>query len=362
MDSQNHSSETSSKSVDVQANAAVNEDNITASQPVSSDAKASANDVQPAFDSSPEGRKEAKRILNETHKTFRRAQKKISPEIAASFQKASDTLRASLDSQQGVDLNALNIVNQIASTTLKPFKKSSAREVGESLLFALLFALVLRTFLVEPFKIPTRSMVPTLLEGDQLFVTKLSYGVRLPFLDRYVINFSKPQRGDVVVFAFPQKEAMRHIAETGSLCMRPEAIVGEKDYIKRIIGVEGDVIEVIGQVVTVNGEPIQATPYYEHTVLDKFFPGDRRQGYWNHNRHGNAEFTTMTHEIPQNHFGPITVKPGHIFVMGDNRDNSLDSRCWGQVPIDNIKGRAQILWWSGGANGPRWNRMFRKII
>ena len=316
----------------------------------------------PKFDPSPDTRREARRALADGNKLFKAAKKKISAENAKKYEDASAALKKSLDSNRGVDLTALDIVKQFCETTFNPFRKSAAREIIESLLFALAFALVLRTFFIEPFKIPTRSMVPTLLEGDQLFVTKLSYGIRLPFLDKYVVRFSKPQRGEVVVFAFPRLEAAEHLAATNSQCMRVEQLSGEKDYIKRIIGVEGDVIEVIEQVVHVNGEPISQKPFYEHTVIDKFFRNDRRQGFWNHERHGNADFTTITHVMPQNHFGPITVKPGHIFVMGDNRDNSLDSRCWGQVPVDNIKGRAQIIWWSGGSNGPRWDRMFDKIF
>ncbi len=316
-----------------------------------------------AFDASPKMRKDAKVALKDAMKLYKAGKGKIDKDAEQNFVAASQKLKESLDSAQGVDLAALATVKKIASTALKPFEKSATREVFESLMFALVFALILRTFFIEPFKIPTRSMVPTLLEGDQLFVTKLSYGIRLPILNKYVAHFSDVKRGDVVVFAFPQQEAAEHLARTNSLCMRPEALVGEKDYIKRVIGVEGDRIEVINQVVLVNGEPINSTPYYQHTVINKFGISDRREGYWNHVRHGDAEFTTMTHQLPEtdSHFGPIVVKPGHFFAMGDNRDNSLDSRCWGQVPVDNIKGRAQIIWWSSGTHGLRANRMFSAI-
>ena len=319
-------------------------------------------EAEPTRDKSQECRKEAKQLLKEAARLYKAGKKKIDPEIARSYETHAAKLRESLTSEDGVDLEAMREVKQIATTTLLPFKKSSGREIFESLMFALVFALILRTFFIEPFKIPTRSMVPTLLEGDQLFVTKLSYGIRLPFIDKYVVRFSEPQRGDVVVFAFPSQDAADHLMRTHSQCMSPASAAGEKDYIKRIIGVEGDVVEVIEQTVIVNGSPIDSKPYYEHTVINKFFMSDRRQGQWNHVHYGNANFTTMTHDMPMKHEGPFTVQPGHIFVMGDNRDNSLDSRCWGQVPVDNIKGRAQIIWWSGGEHGPRWNRLFQTIL
>lgn len=313
-------------------------------------------------DKSESMRKEAKVLLGETNRMYKAGKKKIAPELAKRYEALAEQLRQSLRSEDGVDMEAYREVKKMASTTLHPFKKSSGREVFESLMFALVFALILRTFFIEPFKIPTRSMVPTLLEGDQLFVSKLSYGIRLPFLDRYIARFSEPQRGEVVVFAFPSDEAVEHLMRTNAQCMSPASAAGEKDYIKRIIGVEGDVIEVVEQTVLVNGSPIDSKPYYEHTVPRLFFVSDRRQGHWNHVRHGDATFTTMTHEVPNKHEGPFTVMPGHIFVMGDNRDNSLDSRCWGQVPVDNIKGRALFIWWSAGEHGPRWNRLFQTIL
>lgn len=307
-------------------------------------------------------RRECKQFLKIGHRLLARGKKTVAQ---PNLDKASEALKNLKKNLGTDDLTLLDDALKNAETTvgrqLRSVKKSTSREVLESLVFALIFAMILRTFFIEPFKIPTRSMVPTLLDGDRLFVTKLSYGIRMPFLNDYVVWFSKPQRGEVVVFSFPQKEASEHLARSNYQCMKAEAIAGEKDYIKRIIGVEGDSIEVIDQVVHVNGEPIAQQAIYQRDVPDYFYLSDRRREIWNRETHGDAQYTTITHSIALNHFGPIKVAPGNIFVMGDNRDNSSDSRCWGQVPMKNIKGRAQVLWWSAGSHGPRWTRVFTRI-
>lgn len=306
-------------------------------------------------------RKNASKSLAEAKKLYKRGKKHLTSERREEVEKAINELADSLKNTDYSCKPAHDNLNQIVQKYLKFARKSSFREVVESLLFAFAFALVLRTFFIEPYKIPTRSMVPTLLEGDQLFVTKLSYGIRLPFLNDYVVRFSDPQRGDVIVFAFPNDEAATHLARTNSNCMQIESLAEEKDYIKRIIGLEGDTIEVIDQKIHVNGVPVSQQPFYERTVSDYLFLSDSRREFWNHEIQGDTTHTTITHQLPSNHFGPIKVQPGHVFVMGDNRDNSADSRCWGQVPVSNIKGRAQIIWWSSGHFAPRWERMFTKI-
>lgn len=318
-------------------------------------------------DSTPDNKKsvsrgDAKKLLAEADKLYRRAKKKLSDASKAEIESGLGALRGAIAKDGDSLAEPCEKVSEIVEKRLKFARKSGAREVFESLLFALAFAFVLRTFFVEPFKIPTRSMVPTLLEGDQLFVTKLSYGIRLPFLNKYIARFADPQRGDVVVFSFPSEQARSYLARTNSGCLSPDSLAEDKDYIKRIIGVQGDTIEVIGQTVYLNGHPVPQTPYYERTVSDFMYLADRRVEHWNTERLGDAEFTTITHEMPSARFGPVTVAPGHVFAMGDNRDNSADSRCWGQVPVDNIKGRAQIIWWSSGALSPRWARMFTKIF
>lgn len=306
-------------------------------------------------------RSEAHKTLKEAKKLFKRAAKKLSDDRQKEVQKAIDELDSALKDNKLSCSASLENLKKVVEKRIAFARKSSTQEIVESLLIALALALVLRTFLVEPFKIPTRSMVPTLLEGDQLFVTKLSYGIRLPFANNYIVKFSEPARGDVVVFAFPREDAAKYLAKTNSGCLAAESLSEQKDYIKRIIGVAGDKVEVIDQKVYVNGELIPQQPFYERNVLDYMFLTDRRHEAWNTERHGGHTYTTITHELPSANFGPIIVDPDHVFVMGDNRDNSADSRCWGQVPVGNIKGRAQIRWWSGGSKGPRWERMLTKI-
>lgn len=340
-------------------------DDVTPSSDIPKDTEKSSSDSNPPAKPDPARehklRKEAKRTLADARKLFKRAKSKLAEDRQQEVTDAITALENALKNDGVSCESAHEALKTVIDKRLKFAKKSSAQEVVESLLFALAFALVLRTFFVEPFKIPSRSMVPTLLEGDQLFVTKLSYGIRIPFYDKYITWFSKPERGEVIVFQFPRKEAAQYLARTNSGCLQAESLAEDKDYIKRIIGVEGDSIEVIDQVIYVNGEPVAQQPFYERTVSDYMFLTDKRRESWNREMHGDAVYTTITHELPPTHFGPVKVAPGHVFVMGDNRDNSADSRCWGQVPVDYIKGRAQIIWWSGGHVGPRWERMFTKI-
>ena len=304
-------------------------------------------------------RRQALRYYHDSQKLWKRARKKVSSNVNEELEAAFSALHADLEDKDNYQASYDALYEKV-ERYLAFARKSNAREIIESLLIALVVALVLRTFLIEPFKIPSRSMVPTLLEGDQLFVSKLSYGVRLPFMTKNIIQFSSPERGDVVVFVFPRDEAAEYLIRNGQKCMQLESLAEDKDYIKRVIGIEGDVVEVIDQIVHVNGEPIERVPLYERET-DLFFLDDKHVETWNQEHHGNATYTTITHDLPSSHFGPIKVQPGHFFVMGDNRDNSSDGRCWGQVPVENLKGRALFIWWSSGAQGPRWHRMFTPI-
>ena len=193
--------------------------------------------------------------------------------------------------------------------------KSTLREYVEAIGMALLLALFIRTFIVQAFKIPSGSMIPTLLIGDHILVNKLSYGLRIPIVGHYLIELGKPQRGDVVVFIYPEDRS--------------------KDFIKRVIGLEGDLVEIRGKKVYLNNEPIE-DPHAHFEEKDVPAGGI----------------------YVRDNFGPVRVPAHRIFVMGDNRDKSYDSRFWGFVNLDDVKGKAFVIYWSWDGND-RWVRWER---
>jgi signal peptidase I len=195
-------------------------------------------------------------------------------------------------------------------------KKSRLRENVEAILLAILLALFIRTFIVQAFKIPSGSMEDTLLIGDHILVSKFTYGVRMPFSNQTIVPVKEPQRGDIVVFKFPGDPKI--------------------DYIKRVVGIPGDVIESRDKQVYVNGQR-EENPYAVHKDA----------------------YTIRQKYPPRDNFGPITVPPDNLFVMGDNRDNSNDSRFWGFVNYDKLRGKAFMIYWSWDSDdfGVRWRRL-----
>jgi signal peptidase I len=204
----------------------------------------------------------------------------------------------------------------LTEETSQPKRKSTIREYIEAILIALLLALFIRTFVVQAFKIPSGSMLNTLLIGDHILVNKFIYGIKDPFSGNTWIPVKKPGRGDVVVFKYP---------------LNPS-----QDYIKRVIGTEGDQIEIKNKKVYVNGEP-QDDSYA--IFLDSKIRPAGEQG------RDNMELKT----VPAN----------SLFVMGDNRDNSYDSRFWNFVELKAVKGKAFIFYWSWDKKNfsVRWNRI-----
>lgn len=208
-------------------------------------------------------------------------------------------------------------------------------EYAASFFPVLLIVLVLRSFIFEPFRIPSGSMVPTLLVGDFILVNKFSYGVRLPVIHTKILPVGAPESGDVAVFRFPDNPKL--------------------DYIKRVIGTPGDTIEYRDKKFFVNGEEVaiegetryqdvnQNTPYGNEILRTETI------GEVSHdilvNPAAPAAFTAGTWKVPE----------GHYFMVGDNRDHSNDSRFWGYVPEGNLVGKAFLIWmhWSGGPNWPR---------
>jgi len=213
--------------------------------------------------------------------------------------------------------------------------KPAWREWVESLIVIALIAIVIRSFIIAPFKIPSSSMVPTLEVGDYLFVSRYNYGLRIPFTDLQFLA-SQAERGDVAVFDFPEDRS--------------------KDYIKRIIGVPGDLIEYQDNKLSINGKEMPL----KHEGTHAYFMGDNSIDVATK---FSEQLFDIEHQVLRKNFsirdGKWTVPEGHYFALGDNRNNSRDSRFWGFVPQEYLVGKAVIIWWSwnGGTNSVRWGRL-----
>lgn len=200
------------------------------------------------------------------------------------------------------------------------FKKSVAREYLESVVVAIILALFIRTFVVQAFKIPTGSMETNLLIGDHLLVNKLVYSPSFAPLEASLLAKKPITRGHVVVFKFPEDPA--------------------RDFIKRVVGLPGETIEIRDKTVYVDGKPLSEP--YVHFLEPPLSPGNPEYG--------------LRGEGLRDNWGPQQVPPGQLFVLGDNRDNSRDSRFWGFLPLDQVKGRALIVYWSYEASREEYHR------
>jgi signal peptidase I len=230
----------------------------------------------------------------------------------------------------------------------KPRRPADAREpwwieYPKSFFPVILIVFLLRSFLVEPFKIPSGSMIPTLLVGDFILVNKFTYGIRLPIIDYKVIEVNDPKRGEVMVFRFPENPSL--------------------DYIKRVVGLPGDRVSYRNKRLYLNGQPVKIEPdgsyNYVETGLD-LVSAKRFTEHLNDHAHkilvhpeappiqpaGVRQFPYRQACIYNEDGVTCEVPPGHYFVMGDNRDSSSDSRYWGFVPEKNIVGKAFLIWWN----------------
>jgi signal peptidase I len=363
--------------------------------------------------------KEATEVAREARKGIHAHSYKLSAEVRAQIEAHATTLQAAVDkSKEGADKeNAvtlrreLYVLDELVDQHLAFARKSTGREYVESIGIAVLIALLLRAFVVEAFKIPSSSMIPTMEIGDHIFVNKFLYGVRLPYTTTRFFEFRSPRRGEVVVFIYPCDPA--------------------KDFIKRIVALEGDTVEVRCDTLFVNGEAVhseyqenadcsywdiepggwvnkECSLYVEtvagtdyQTIFDSKRPLDderraSRPTMSYGNLPGNHDFPlgaipscaddinvgetrgmdqriaamgkiVETGDEDQARCGPrrhYVVPEDHVFVMGDNRDNSSDSRVWGPAPIKNIKGKALFIWWSkksAEAGGIRVERMGKLV-
>ncbi|CAK0769667.1 signal peptidase I [Gammaproteobacteria bacterium] len=210
-------------------------------------------------------------------------------------------------------------------------------ETARSFFPVILIVLLLRSFVVEPFRIPSGSMMPTLLVGDFILVNKFSYGIRLPVLDKKIISIGEPQRGDVVVFRYPEDPSI--------------------DYIKRVVGLPGDHVGYHNKVLTINGRQMESHPI---DIYQGVGAGAAMSG----TSHSREQLGAVEHDIltAPGHLsleGDFVVPPEQYFVMGDNRDNSKDSRYWGTLPEQNLVGKAFFIWmnWDLSNGGIGWKRM-----
>lgn len=384
--------------------------------------------------------RDAKDLLKQSRRLAAKASS-LSDDAEAELREAREALSAALEAGEPLDEPG-DALEKAVDKHLGHLRKGKFREYVESIGVAIVFALMLRAFVVEAFQIPTGSMEPTLLVGDHLFVAKYAYGVRVPFTTRYLFQWRDVQRGDIVVFLFPVEEvatqhtigevsqrldsyANRHGGFPPSLddagvpagdrldawgqafeyelvegsyrfasagadgafgttddlhndnsaflggvgdCLDPRSLVVAKDYIKRVIGLPGDRVSMRDNVLYINDQPVPR---------DDVGPGEGQV----HGRNaiaatetldGEVSYTTWTLGLSPD-FDEIIVRDDHVFVMGDNRDNSSDGRCWGQVPIHNVKGQSMFIFFSRDRRPPalggppnwfssiRWSRFFDPV-
>ncbi|MCL2669436.1 MAG: signal peptidase I [Syntrophaceae bacterium] len=195
-------------------------------------------------------------------------------------------------------------------------RKSKVREYVEAIAIAIVIAFFIRTFVVQAYKIPSGSMKPTLLVGDHILVSKFNYGIKIPLLRKTLIPTDAPKRGDVIVFIYPENRS--------------------QDFIKRLVGLPGEVVEVRDKQIYINGEPWEES----------------------HGVHSDPLVIPAAVQ-PRDNFGPATVPSDTYFFMGDNRDESYDSRFWGFVDQKDLLGKALIIYWSWNRDEHwvRWNRI-----
>jgi len=301
---------------------------------------------------------EARRLIEATRKDKRAPSADERRRVEAGIAALEDTMLA-LDFDEDAFLRAHDAAHELVHEHLGRWRKSELREYTESIGFAVAVALVLRFFVIEAFKIPTGSMIPTLMIGDHIFVAKYAYGPLLPRSDSRLYSNLPPKRGDVMVFKFPENKA--------------------QDFIKRTVAIPGDSLEVI------DGRPIINGLLLPHCYVGKLESSLGVRGHLYLEYSGDAAYLTMFNEkqdelrcdqdldctdgrqcrahvcgIPQ---GPYRVMPGEAWVFGDNRDNSHDSRAWhlgmgAGVPFENIKGKAMFVWWSWDPRGGLgWDRL-----
>jgi signal peptidase I len=299
---------------------------------------------------------EARHLLKEARRILKKRGQQIPGAVTATVRSA---IQGAEDAMAAGDLERMRKANATLDEAMDDHlsfaRKSTLREYAESIGVAIAVALLLRAFVVEAFQIPSGSMIPTLEVGDHIFVSKFSYGLSIPFTDTKILQYGQPARGDVIVFKFPQDHST--------------------DYIKRVVGLPGDTVEVRQGQLYVNGQEIRRErirmPCHYSEVTNAGVPDDHDCEHWVETLGSKVHDTILEPSHPATDFPRMVIPAGEVFVMGDNRDNSYDSRKWGTVNMDLIKGRALIIWWSRGNSKPwdpsawlqaiRWRRFFTVV-
>ena len=256
--------------------------------------------------------------------------------VARQLQEADDKRRADLQSK-----GIARVDGDIAQATETILAQPWWLDWTAGLFPVIISVFFLRSFIVEPFKIPSGSMIPTLLVGDLILVNKFHYGLRLPVLNTKITEGDKPQRGDVMVFRYPPKPSL--------------------DYIKRVVGVPGDTLAYLNKRLTINGQavPTESVPeFFDEDAMRYFKQYEEKLGSQSHrllNDEQRPAFVPGADKFPGSEGCDYTIEgvtckvpEGHYFMMGDNRDNSMDSRYWGFVPEKNIVGKAFFVWMNFG--------------
>ena len=359
----------------------------------------------------PKSIKELKKATRLVRSLMKRYRKRIPANDVEALESVLEASKVILDARDAEAAQAqLDLLQTTCERHLAPHRNSALFENVESVGIAVIIALLLRAFVIEAFTIPSGSMIPTLAVGDFLFVNKLAYGTRVPFTEKTGVVWDMPERGDIIVFVYPCNP--------------------KQDYIKRVVAVEGDIVEPYGNVnnsfVAVNGVPVTDQKIRDFNELNEFrgaelsacIEGCRKHAnetwcremcenpkckrpFALHKESSAAQSYSKLHCVPKvggsdvlsnrpvSDWGseraraqscatgrsvlpapyPWRVPKGHVFVMGDNRDNSADSRVWGFVPVESVKGKALFMWmsWDGAASWSkpwekvRWDRLFRPV-